>query len=359
MSTINPIAPLVPGAQGEFGGVPVVADNPTALGLPDAATIAQLANALFGALPGRPAVPGTAVDAQAAPPSSALAAETPLAADTEVASQPAAAYIPPTSGFAPPSEAELRAAPASLAGVGGVADPATAANPSGDPAYYFLEPEGVALPGAAVGIGPTAATRLESGTLPTEPSPPAAFAQPAEPDVGPLPGPFAFRPELFPDPGSVPSGTGASAPAGLPLADVPAGVGTTPPSAVSLSPSSAAQPTEELGPRGSVGGPGLPPLGELTSGSSLYFLAEAGSPFSQGAPEPTVENLAYPAGFPEFGVTSYPLDSRLAPESQAKQTGALEPTPTGGAPATIPGHDAAKHPQRVESPPPLTVFGIG
>lgn len=381
MSTIKPVTANVPGAQGEYGGAPVVADNPVALGLPDAATIAQLANALFGALPGRPTTPGTAVDVQAAPPSSALPAITP-APGGEIATQPAAAYVPPTSGFTPPNDAELRTAPASLSSVGGMAAPATAANPSGDPTYYFLEPEGTALPGTAVGIAPSSTARLESGALPTSPSPPAAFAQPAEPGVGSLTGltgvveglaavggasvptPFAFRPELVPDPGSVPLGGGSFEPTPVPQASLPQETGVLPP-AVDIPPTAA--PDVEAGPRGTIGGPGLPPLGGVPSASSFYFLEEAGPHHGSGLQETggTPGLIAEPYGYP-FGpidveTGAHPFDARLADAGGFGQPASAGQAPTGGAPTTMPGHEAAKHPLRVDnaSPPGIAGAGLG
>ena len=390
MSTSNPIPAAglgVPGAQGELGGAPVVAENPAALGLPDAQTIAQLANALFSARPGRPAVPGTAADVQAAPPASALPALTP-APGGEIASQPAAAYVPPTSGFAPPSDAELRAAPASLSGIGGVASPTTAANPSGDTAYYFLEPEGTALPGAAVGIGPSSAARLESGALPTSPSPPAAFAQPAEPSLGSLsglpvgldglasaggassPAPFAFRPELVSDPGSVPLGGGSFEPTPVPQASLPQEAGTLP-QAAEIPPPSAAAPAVEAGPRGTVGGPGLPPLGGAPSASSFYFLEEAGPhygsgitsgvPEADGVPGLDIEPYGFPFGFGDVETSAYPLDSRLADGDGYSQPANAKQAPSGGAPVAVPGHEATHHPLRVDntSPPGITGVGLG
>jgi hypothetical protein len=360
MSTSNPLAAAVPGIHGEFGGAPVAAGAPA--GLPDAEALSQLANALFAALPARPAVSGTAADAQAVPP---------LAPGGDVGSQPAAAYVPPTSGFAPPSDAELRAAPASLSGLGGVAAPATAANPSGDPAYYFLEPEGAALPGTAAGIAPSSAARLESGALPASPSPPAAFAQPAEPGPGSLlpglaegpaglapaggapaaPAPFAFRPELFPDAGSASIGGGAPSP--VPQASLPQEAGALP----------AAAPPAETGPRGSVGGPGLPPVGGVPSASSFYFLDEAGAqPFAPAAPAFTVEGFGldgFDGGLPGVEAGAYPLDSRLAGAHPPAQPAGVERAPTGGAPAAAHGHGAATHPLRVDTPPPPGVNGLG
>ncbi|MFZ4698809.1 MAG: hypothetical protein ACOYMG_02050 [Candidatus Methylumidiphilus sp.] len=381
MSTSNPVAPAVPGVQGELGGAPLVTENPAALGLPSAEAITQLANALFSALPGRPAVPGTAADVQAAPPVSALPAVTP-APGGELASLPAAAYVPPTSGFAPPGDAELRAAPASLAGLGGVASPATAANPSGDPAYYFLQPEGAALPGAAVGIGPSSAARLESGALPTSPSPPAAFAQPAEPGIGSMsgipggvgglasvggasaPAPFAFRPELVPDATPVPLGGGSFAPTPVPQAALPQEAGAMPPAA-DIPPLAAAAPDIETGPRGTVGGPGLPPLGGAPTASSFYFLEEAGPHYGSGVQEtggiPGL--IADPYGFP-FGpsdveTSAYPFDSRRADGDGLGQPSSVGQAPTGGAPVSVPGHEAANHPLRVDNASPPGITGVG
>ena len=382
MSTSNPVTSAglgVPGAQGEFGGAPVVAENPAAFGLPDAQTIGQLANALFAALPGRPAVAGTAADVQAAPPASALPANTP-APGGELATQPAIAYVPPTSGFAPPSDAELRAAPASLSGVGGLASPTTAASPPGEPSYYFLEPEGTALPGAAVGIAPSSAARLESGALPTSPSPPAAFAQPAEPtlrSVSGLPGgveglaggasapvPFAFRPDLVPDPGSVPLGGGSSAPTPVPPVASPQESGALPP-VTDVPPLAATAPAVESGPRGTLGGPGLPPLGGVPSASSFYCLDEAGPHFGGdvpevgGVPSLEVEPHGYPFGLGDVETSAYPFDSRLTGSEGFDQPASTRQAPTGGAPVTVPGREVVDQPSALGTTTSPGIAGVG
>ena len=313
-------------------------------------------------------MPGTAADIQAAPP---------LTPGGDIGSQPVAAYVPPTSGFAPPSEAELRTAPASLSGLGGVPSPATTASPPGEPSYYFLEPDPSALPGAAVGIGPSSAARLETGALPTAPSPPAAFAQPAEPGLGSLPGladgavglgpaggvsalgPFAFRPELMPDTGSAPIGGGASSPTPVPQASLPQEAGALPPAA-GIPPAAAVAPSAETGPRGSVGGPGLPPLGGVPSASSFYFLDEAGpQPFATGLPGLNAEGFGFDGGAFDLENSAYPLDTRLAGDEIPNQPASVERVPTGGAPTAVPSHDAATHPLRVDTSPPPGVTGLG
>ncbi len=373
MSTSNPLPTTGPGVQGEFGGAPVVADAPA--GLPDVETLAQLANALFAALPGRPTVPGTAVDYPSAPPASALPAAPPLVPSGETASQPVAGYVPPTSGFSPPAEAELRSAPASLAGAGGVPSPATAASPPGDPSYYFLGADQAALPGPAVGFGPSSAARLESGALPAAPSPPAAFAQPAEPSLSSLPalpggaagiatlagapllGPFAFRPELVPDINPAPIGGGSSAPAPVPPVALPQEGGALLPAAA-LPPAASVAPSAEVGPRGSIGGPGLPPLASA-SVPSFYFLEEAGPQYGNGTPDLNVGTFAYPTGLSDVETVAYPFDSHLLGEENAGQLARAEQVPTGGAPAVVPGQDAAIHPQRVDTPPSPAIAGVG
>ena len=380
MSTSNPLSSAnlgVPGAQGELGGAPVVADNPAVFGLPDAQTIAQLANALFSALPGRPTVPGTAADVQAAPPASALPAIIPVHGG-EIATQPAAGYVPPTSGFAPPTDAELRAAPASLSGIGGVASPTTAANPSGEPSYYFLEPEGTALPGAAVGIGPSSASKLEAGALPTSPSPPSAFAQPAEPSLrsvsalpvgtdgltraggSSVPAPFAFRPELTP----AQLGGGSTSPTPVPPASFQQETGTLPPVA-DVPPLAAAAPAVESGPRGSVGGPGLPPLGGEPSASSFYFLEEAGPHYGSDLPEVLgasnlgSETFGYPFGLSDVETSAYPFDSRLTGSDGFDHPSSAGQEPTSGAPTAVPGQEATSHPFRVDNASPPGISGVG
>ena len=266
----------ITGLSAPLADVPVAEGSPAALGLPDAAVVAQLANALFTALPGRPTVPGTAADVQAAPPTSALPVAPPLAPEGELASLPAAPYASPTSGFSPPSDAELRAAPASLSSVGGVAPPTTAAAPPDESPLYFLDPAQPGLPGTAVGFGPSSATRIESGAVPTAPSPPSGIAQPAEPNLRSLPAtaggaaaltpttagtvpaaaPYSFRPELVPAPTSTPPAGGEATP--VPPAALPQEAGSLPPAA-DTPPVAAAAPSVEGDPRGFSGGPGLPP----------------------------------------------------------------------------------------------------
>jgi hypothetical protein len=340
--------------------------------------IAQLANALFVALPGRPTLPGTAADAQAVPPAAALPSAPPLVPGSEVGSQPVATYVPPTSGFSPPGDAELRAAPASLASLGGVPSPATAANPSGDPSYYFLEPDLTALPGTAVDFSPSSASRLETGSLSTAPSPPAAFAQPAEPSLGSLPGlaasasvpvtgggastsvPFAFRPELVPDIGSVPLGGGSSKPSSVPTVALPQETGALLPAAA-VPPVGAVSPSTEFGPRDSLGGNGLPPLVGVTAVPSFYFLEEANPQIGSATPILNIENLDFTRGV--FGVETgaYPLDSRQVVGDSPAQQQTGEWVPTGGAPSTIPGQEASNHPLRVDnsSPPGIAEVGQG
>lgn len=343
MSTNNPgitglSAPLA---------VPVAEGSPAALGLPDAAVVAQLANALFNALPGRPTVPGTAADVQAAPPTSALPVAPPLAPEGEIASLPVAPYVSPTSGFSPPSDAELRSAPASLSSVGGVASPTTAATPAGESDYYFLDPAQPGLPGPAVGIGPSAATRLEAGAMPTAPSPPSAFAQPAEPNLRALPAtadagvgfapslpaggtsagiPYSFRPELVPAPTATPPAGGSATPTPVPPAALPQEAGSLPPAAATPPPA-AAVPAVETDPRGFTGGPGLPPQAAGQPGASFYFLEEAngfpGEP--KAAPDFNFDPFGFPAGVSELEFGAYPFDSRAAHAS---------PLPPAAGPAT-------------------------
>jgi len=230
MSTSKPgnISPL---AEEALAGAVL----PTGLGLPDTETLAQWANALFSALPGRPTVPGTAADAQAAPPGSALAVAPPTAPEGEFESLPAAPFVPPTSGFSPPGETEPRALPNSLASAGALPPPSTAAAPPESTPRSALDPAQGGMPGVALGLGPAQAGRLEAGGVPTTPSPPAAVAQPGEPNprstplgagdaaglapsaAGSLPAPFAFRPELVPAPGD-PAGSLATEPTPQPPA---------------------------------------------------------------------------------------------------------------------------------------------
>lgn len=342
MSTSNP---GITGLSAPLAGVPVAEGSPAALGLPDAAVVAQLANALFNALPGRPTVPGTAADVQAAPPTSALPVAPPLAPEGEIASLPVAPYVSPTSGFSPPSDAELRAAPASLSSVGGVAPPTTAAAPPDESPLYFLDPAQPGLPGTAVGLGPSSATRVEAGAMPTAPSPPSAFAQPAEPNLRSLPAtadagagfapslpaggasaelPYGFRPELVPAPAATTAPVGGAATT-VPPTTLPQEAGSLQPAAAT--PPTAAVPAAEANPRGFTGGPSLPPQAAGQPGSSLYFLEEAnGLPAApKAAPDFDFDLFGFPAGVSELEFGAYPFDSRAVHAS---------PPPPAASPAT-------------------------
>lgn len=319
MSTSNP------GVTG-LSSAPVGAASPAALGLPDAELIAQWANALFAALPGRPTVSGTAADAQAAPPTSALPVAPPSAPEGEFASLPVAPYVSPTSGFTPPSDAELRAAPASLASGGGVAPPATAATPPDESVPYFLAPAQPGLPGTAVGLGPSAATRIESGAMPTAPSPPSAVAQPAEPTVRSLPAstngaaalaepfaggntptvqPYSFRPELV----AAPIAANGPAPAPVPV-DAPTPAGSFP---------SATADAPALAGASSAGAsvPSTPFLPAVTSTATpFYFLDDTPSSPINAAPTLAFDPFGFPAFGSELDFGSFPFDTRAqAPQS--------------------------------------------
>jgi len=318
-----------PGSVEENGGASYAAASPAALGLPDAALVAQLANALFGALPGRPTVPATAADAQAAPPTAALPVAPPAGPEGEFASLPVAPYVSPTSGFSPPGDVDLRPAPASLASTGGLAAPTAAATPPPESPPYFLDPAQPGLPGTAVGLGPSSATRLEAGAMPTAPSPPSAFAQPAEPNLRTLPattdvapalpsgvpasGPYSFRPELVPAPTATAPAGSAATPTPVPPATLPQETGTLP-AAAATPPLAATAPRAETDPRGLPGGPGLPPAAAGQSGTSFYFLDEANrhSDGAKAAPDFHFDPFGFPAVVSELEFGAYPFDSRAA-----------------------------------------------
>lgn len=306
---------------------PVADASPAALGLPDAALIAQLANALFTALPGRPTVPAFAADAQAVPPTSALPTAPPTGPEGELQSLPAAPYASPTSGFTPPSDAELRAVPASLASLGGTAPPATAATPPDESLPYFLDPAQPSLPGTAVGLGPASAARVESGAMPTTPSPPAAFAQPAEPDPrsfsalpdsvpartqpsdnAPASLPYSFRPELVAAP--IGGGGGGVTP------QVAAPVATPAPTA-GLTETAAETPASSGGlPSGADLTPSLPLSANAPTETPLYFLD--GTPPSPINAPPTLD--FDPFGLPgalELAFGAFPFDARTADAAPA------------------------------------------
>ncbi|MFM8333274.1 MAG: hypothetical protein ACKN9T_16475 [Candidatus Methylumidiphilus sp.] len=299
---------------------PAADASPAALGLPDAALIAQLANALFTSLPGRPTVPAVAADAQAVPPTSALPTAPPAGPEGELQSLPAAPYASPTSGFTPPSDAELRSAPASLASLGGTAPPATAATPSDEALPYFLDPAQPGLPGTAVGLGPASAARVESGAMPTAPSPPSAFAQPAEPSPRLL--------SALPD--GVPARTqpDANAPASLPYSFRPevvaapiGGGGVTPQVAAPVTAPAPAAGVAETAAAAPGSGGGLPSGEDLTPSLPLPTNAPTETPFYflDGAP-PSPINAPPTLDFDPFGLPgalelafgAFPFDARTA-----------------------------------------------
>lgn len=311
--------------------------SPAALGLPDADTIAQLANALFNALPGRPTVPGLAADVQAAPPSSALPSAPPLAPEGEFASLALAPYVSPTSGFSPASDAELRATPASLSSVGGAVHPSTAAAPPDESPLYLLDPAQPGLPGTAVGLVPSSATRIESGAMPTAPSPPSGIAQPAEPSLRSIPAtaggaaalaptttgslsetfPFSFRPELVPAP-TPPSVGGATPTHSIPSAALPQDASSQ------LAIDESAIPTT-AGPSVEAASPVSAPLSASpATASPFYFLNEATRPYpATGLAD--FDPFGFPGLVTELELGAFPFDSRLkdAPANPAQEATGL------------------------------------
>lgn len=321
-------------SQDPKGGV---LSSPGVWGLPDPAVMAQLANALYAALPGRPDIPGTAVDPQAAPPVSALPVAPPVGAEGEFGSQPIAPYAPPTSGLTFPGDAELRQAPASLASLGGAPPPSTAAAPPSDRSFYFLDPAQSGLPGIAVGMAPSAASRLDNGNVSTFPSPPSAVSQPAEPsprsmpiglsdvnaavgqataapgDGERVPLPFAFYPEVVPLEAPISSSAGA-------VTHTPAAPFAPPLETGALLPAGAIPPI-------GAGGLGIenslrPEIGSLgvfssstdSSASSFYFLDEAArsSPLWDSSLPPEPKGL--PEGVQGLASAAYPLEPRRPQE---------------------------------------------
>lgn len=326
MTTSNP---ATAGLSAPVAELPIAEGQPSAMGLPSAEAMAQLANALFNALPGRPSVPGLAADAQAAPPSSALPVTPPLAPEGEFASQPVAPYVSPTSGFSPPSDAELRAAPASLSSVGGVPSPGTAAAPPDESLPYFLDPAQPGMPGTAVGLGPASATRIESGAMPTAPSPPSAFAQPAEPNLRSIPAtaggaagiapttttgkstvlPFSFHPELVPATTTLGAG-GSTPPTAISSADLPQSADSQPVDDTASIPTAAVPASNPL----------LPVSPPLPTAPAYYFVDEA------SVPNPTTGIGSFdPFGFADSATGAelgdFPFDSRLQTKPTLEASG--------------------------------------
>lgn len=160
---------------GNVGGSNGTENLPAALAsLPDPAVIARLANEFFAALPDRPAPPTVPLDAHA---------------------------VPPTSAFSPPTAAELRPLPASLAGAKGPA-PQVGASLSIPLGPYDFRPELIPDPGlAALALPPTEvasplAPPAEVASPPAaSAAPPAAgFAPPTEADLRALPATLADAP---------------------------------------------------------------------------------------------------------------------------------------------------------------------
>jgi hypothetical protein len=92
---------------------------------------------------------------------------------------------------------------------------------------------------------------------------------------------------------------------------------------------------------------------------SFYFLEEAGPQYGNGTPDLNVGTFGFPTGLFDVETTAYPFDSRLLGEENAGQLARTEQVPTGGAPAVVPGQEAAIHPQRVETAPSPAIAGVG
>ena len=205
--------------------------------LPEPDVIARLANEFFAALPGHPSSPEGAMSSA------------PLA--TPMGSLPATPVVPPAAGFAPLTEEELRALPATLAGATAI-PPQAAFNPptsvpSGSSFYFFdaaqpTSPGGIpgaqVPPGAALASAPPALPPVEVGSWPAAPttSSAAIFPAPTEGEIRPLNTTLANAAGLPPQaafnpPTSVPTGSsfyffdGAqpTSPGGVPGAQVPPG----------------------------------------------------------------------------------------------------------------------------------------
>ena len=131
----------------------------------DPALIAQLANELFSAWPGRPIPPAGA----------GIASAPPATPPVEVGALPAASAVPPSSAVGPLTEAELRSLPATASGAT-PRPPQAGFTPSAVLGPYEFRPELTphqeALPQpAASTAAPPATPPLESGTASAAPAP--------------------------------------------------------------------------------------------------------------------------------------------------------------------------------------------
>lgn len=228
--------------------------DPEASGAPfDPAVIARLANDLFAALPG-----------QAGPlPGASVASAPPATPPHEVGALPVAPAVSPSSAVGNLTGAELRSAPATVAG-------ATIRPPQAD-------------------LTPSAAL-----------------------------GPYEFRPELIPDEGAptVPGGVATTPPATPPvemgaLSAAPAvtsGSAVAPPTEAELRalPASLAEASAQAPQPESI------PSAPAAPGSSYYFLEAAQAPPPPVAPAFPQGNYGFdPAMLPDLGLLAGPYDPRM------------------------------------------------
>jgi hypothetical protein len=155
----------------------------------DPAVIAQMANELFAALPGRPAPP----------PGFGVASAPPATPPVEVGALPVAPAIPPSSAVGPPTEVEFRSLPATVSGAT-LRPPQAGLTPSALLGPYDFRPELIpnegfmTLPGVA--SAPPVTPPVEMGVLSAAPAmaPASAFAPPTEAELRALPASLASAP---------------------------------------------------------------------------------------------------------------------------------------------------------------------
>jgi cysteine desulfurase / selenocysteine lyase len=304
----------------------------------DPGLIGRIANELYAVMPGHAAPAAGAFPSVAAPPTPAPAGPP---------SHPQAA--PVAAAVGPPTEAELRAIPASLAGAAGTSPvpPATPLTSSLQGAsYYFLHPVKATpplvppfLPFQGL-VPPEASPSQPSPPSPTPPVDPASLIfSPSIPPIAAVAPPSEA--ELRAAPATLGGATGAppittAAPtAQLPTASFP---GTplpfSPPEGEKAAPPRPAAPPAlqgrefrpEVTPDATGPAPRSPaPAGAPTSapggpapgatalpGSSYYFLDEGPTAFSQTSTSPRIQSLEFrPEVVPDLGFSARPFDPHV------------------------------------------------
>ncbi len=154
----------------------------------DPAVIAQMANEIFAALPGRPAPP----------PGFGVASAPPATPPVEVGALPVAPAIPPSSAVGPPTEVEFRSLPATVSGAT-LRPPQAGLTPSALLGPYDFRPElipdagAMTIPGGGATPAPPVTPPVEVGALSAAPAvaPTSPATPPTETELRALPASLA------------------------------------------------------------------------------------------------------------------------------------------------------------------------